>query len=658
MKKLPLYILLIALFPYQLWAQEVLVGLSENQQVKQFQQHRIKTHQKETVFVTLPFFDDFSDSNIVPKPSLWSDDFAFVNNDYGYKPVSVGVVTLDAIDNKGDVYANASTYPFKADMLTSQYIRLDSIFSPNEQALTAADSVYLSFYYQPKGYGNMPESEDSLVLEFLSSNLNDTVFIEADPDANPPVEADTIIIERWNRVWSTSVVDSLFDIDFKQVMIPITDEEQYFNKKFKFRFVNYASITNNSFISWQSNVDHWNIDYINLNHGRHYADTIPHDMTFVNKAPSFLKRYTAMPYWQYSSNFIDEMSTRFNILIANMDENPHNTSYQYNIYNAEGGLVKHYDGGSVTIRPFYTNGYEDDPFFSNPPVSTPFPFSSAPTHFTVEHILTSDEALNHKQNDTIIGKQIFDNYYAYDDGSAEAGYGLTPNGSMLAYRFQLSTRDTLTAVQFHFNKTLKNGNEQYFYIMVWDDNNGKPGNVIYRSERGVLPEFGEGLNEFATYEIDPVAFSGVNSVFYVGWQQTSPEILNVGFDFSKNNQENIFYHTGTGWENSVYEGALMIRPVFDKRGTTTAPVHHTQKTVSLHPNPVNSYAQIQIELPEDTPLDQRPIIEVYSIQGRLLYHGKYQNTLDVSQFGTGLFILKTRMPATGEEFTNKFVIAN
>ncbi len=658
MKKISLYIFIIILLPYYAISQEVLVGVSENLQIKKHLQAKDNKANREMVFVKLPFFDDFSDSYINPKPSLWSDDFAFINNDYAYQPISVGVATLDAIDNKGNVYEDASSYPFKADKLTSQYIRLDSIFYPNEAALTAADSIYLSFYYQPKGYGNMPESGDSLVLEFLNSNLLDTVFIEEDLTVDPPIEADTIIIERWNRVWSTSVSDSLENISFKQVMIPITDEEQYFNKMFKFRFVNYASIPNNSFISWQSNVDQWNIDYIRLDYDRNYADTIPRDMTFVDKAPNFLKRYTAMPYWQYSNNFIDEMNTKFPILVANMDDSPHNTSYQYNIYNAEGELVKNYDGGSITIRPFYTHGYASDPFFTNPPVSTPFPFSSAPTHFTVEHIITSDEVLNCKQNDTIIGEQIFDNYYAYDDGSAEAGYGLTPNGSMLAYRFQLSARDTLTAIQFHFNKTLKAGNEQYFYIMVWDDNNGEPGNVIYRSEKGVLPKFGDDINEFSTYEIDPVAFSAVNSVFYVGWQQTSPEILNVGFDFANNNQENILYNTGLGWNTSVYEGSLMIRPVFGKPNASQEPQVTPKKSVSLYPNPVNKNAQIQINLPDGTPLDPLPMVEVYSITGKLMYRDTFNQHLDAGRFSKGIYILKIKVPATGKEFANKFVISN
>ena len=63
--------------------------------------------------------------------------------------------------------------------------------------------------------------------------------------------------------------------------------------------------------------------------------------------------------------------------------------------------------------------------------------------------------------------------------------------------------------------------------MVWDDNNGIPGNVIYTKEE-VMVEQGNAINGFYTYTIPEGVM--VNGIFYVGWKQRSETFLNAGFD--------------------------------------------------------------------------------------------------------------------------------
>ena len=114
-------------------AQEVITGLDFNIAVKKLfeQQKSLKSATAyDTVFVKLPFFDDFSTISIWPLPERWADNYAFVNTDYAKNALTVGVATLDAIDETGALYADAGSYPFEADKLTSQPIRLDSIFTP------------------------------------------------------------------------------------------------------------------------------------------------------------------------------------------------------------------------------------------------------------------------------------------------------------------------------------------------------------------------------------------------------------------------------------------------------------------------------------------------------------------------------------------------
>ena len=95
-------------------------------------------------------------------------------------PPSIGVVTLDALDENGLIYTHAETQPFGADTLTSNPIKLD--------CYNISDSLYFSFYYQPGGasrsyppvewerIGDHPETDDSLVLEF-GYPTGDSVFI-------------------------------------------------------------------------------------------------------------------------------------------------------------------------------------------------------------------------------------------------------------------------------------------------------------------------------------------------------------------------------------------------------------------------------------------------------------------------------------------------
>lgn len=657
MRQSIIYTILAVFFSLTVIGQEVLVGVTENTYLKKQSMLKGFSASNADPVLTLPFFDDFSEARGYPDSKRWSDNEAYINQDYGRFPVSVGVATLDAIDHQGNIYSNASMFPFEADHLTSNPIRLDSIFTPQPEALTPADSVYLSFYYQPQGNGNDPQPSDSLVLQFLATSLNDTIVITGEV----PAENDTVIYEGWTRVWASGGMkaDSFAQGNryFKRVMIPVKDSAKYFNKDFRFRFVNYASLADNSLMSWQSNVDHWNIDYIELGRNRDINDTVNNDITFVSSAPSFLKRYSSMPYWQYRANFVDEMNTEFEMLIANLDNEPHNTSYVYHLYNPSGDIIETYDGGVYTLSPFFQDGYVSYPNFSNPEVTLPFPFTTDSISFMIEHVLSSDATLSHKNNDTVRAVQTFNNYYAYDDGTAEAGYGVTSSGSMVACKFRLNDPDTLKAVRMYFNKTKNSANQQFFYLTIWDDNNGTPGSIIYQSEKGLLPEYGEGLNDFVTYEIDPLVFSSRNATFYVGWEKTTEHILNVGYDFSRNASGNLFYNSSGEWMNSRYQGALMVRPVF---GYTAEGNEQPQaKTSALHiyPNPAKPHETITIDLPETFNNTTALTMRFYSLDGRLIYQGNYEHTVSSGYFPTkGIYLIRVYNPADQKIYSNKIVI--
>ncbi|HHN48007.1 MAG TPA: hypothetical protein ENN08_03615, partial [Bacteroidales bacterium] len=192
-----------------LQAQEVITGLQFNETIRQEVKQKGKPALKQSVHLMLPFFDDFSGDGVFPSPNQWADNHVFINSDYPVFPITTGVATFDAIDENGRLYPQAGDNRFRADYLTSHPIRLDSVFSPEPKALTAADSVILSFYFQPEGLGFPPAETDSLVLEFFHDH---------------PVDS----LKGWVKVWSTpgmtlNAFFALHNTYFKRVAIPITD---------------------------------------------------------------------------------------------------------------------------------------------------------------------------------------------------------------------------------------------------------------------------------------------------------------------------------------------------------------------------------------------------------------------------------------------------
>ena len=192
-------------------AQEILTVPDNNAIVqKYYKEHPYQKKSGSADTISLPFFDDFSDSHVIPKSTHWTDRDVFINNSYAIFPVSAGVATFDAIDYKGALYSNASTTPFQADYLSSKPLNL---------AFNPSDSIYLSFYFQPKGNGEMPETTDSLLLDFYS-----------------------VTSHSWRNIWKVPGDTTIKK--FRRVMIRIVDQ-QYLQKGFRFRFRNIASLFQN-----------------------------------------------------------------------------------------------------------------------------------------------------------------------------------------------------------------------------------------------------------------------------------------------------------------------------------------------------------------------------------------------------------------------------
>ena len=567
-----------------LHAQEVLTGLPvnyivERKALKMKENAGFKTAaQRQASLLTLPFFDDFTTSRVFPDSHRWVERATFINNSFCYRPPNQWVATFDALDSTGNIYGAARSEPFKADRLTSQPLRLDSVFVPAPVKLSPADSLYLSFYYQPQGMGDAPETGDSLVLAFRELTGNtvfshiDSIWISVNNFLNTPQDTlhplDTLrakapcdtsfyLVNYKTLVWGDSILfpcDSVFTPgtawhtvwkvpgmtlkdfqkkygkDFVQVMVPIRDTACFY-KGFQFRFFNYASIANNINPGWKSNVDEWNLDYVYLNSERSAADTTHRAIGFSGTNPVFLKHYTQMPYRQYRSNPTNSLTPDFHVYIDNLDKTSHKIHYYYEVSQVNGLFAYSYDGGNCTLPPFYKFGFQNcnsgcGAAQACPPVNSLFSldYDRDTTSYLIRHYI-SDSTVSPPLVDSMVYRQGFYNEYAYDDGVPEMGYSLEPAGAELAYRFKINVADTLRALRIYFNK-IKDAPSQFFDLLVWRNNNGKPGEVIYR-QKNLRVQWEKGIYPFFTYRLDtPVMVSGT---FYVGYQQQN-QSLNIGFE--------------------------------------------------------------------------------------------------------------------------------
>lgn len=637
MKKIVFLLIFIFISWLSVSGQEYLTGLHSNPVLSAKSTRHINL--KLATEIRLPFLDDFSYiEKEIPSDNYWADRFAFINSSYALFPPTIGVATFDALNDTGAVYPYAASTPFIADYLTSLPIRLDSLFQPSPTPISAGDSVYLSFYFQPQGVADAPNVNDSLILEFYAPNL-----------------------QEWKKVWShqgSTLADfmSQYGTYFKQVLIPVKDTA-FLRKGFRIRFKNYASIAPTSFPSWQSNVDQWNVDYVYLNTGRNKSDTVYPDIAFVNPAPAILKDFTQIPARHFSNSMLADT---LYLTQTNLNNTLTNMYYEYNVSQENGPFTYTKSGGVFDIDPYITHGYHDYSLHSKPSVGFVLPAFSNPDTavFNITHHIHSNGWSDiNIHNDTINHRQQFYNSYAYDDGTAENGYGLSGQSAKLAYRFTFSQSDTLGGVEMYFNETLNSPYFKYFYLLVWSSLS--PENIIYKSKR-FRPEFEEGINSFHTYVIDDTVLV-LNGSFYVGWQQSTDDNLNVGFDRNTNSKNNTFFNVSGTWDPSVMDGSLMIRPMVgtnwqDKKIDTWKPA--TDFVCYVYPNPTNS-GIINIGLPDNfnTPENRSEItIEIYDCMGKKVFESGYTNIINVEFLSRGVYLIRFNNYHTNESALNKLVI--
>jgi len=599
-------------------AQEFVSDLYTNAQVKEYSEQNPTSYNKNIKSsLELPFWDDFSDSKIYPKTSLWQNNYVYINSTLAPEPPSIGVATFDAVNEKGVVYEHADYMrPFVADTLTSLAINLNY---PTD------NSIYLSFYYRPGGIGNEPDKGDSLILEFYA-----------------PEE------DHWYNAWA---IDGSEDADFEFVIIHINDSK-FLKDGFQFRFKNIASLGSSTYPALASNCDFWHIDYVYLNKGRNINDNVFHDIAFTKPLSSLLQNYEAIPWAHFKTLNNQPIKDKLNAEFVNNDNSLRIIdSLNFTITDLSGNSAKQrYFGGtftSLTPATVFQNEFSNHTFT--------FPSNNDETcDFNIQAKIVTN-AFDSTQNNIINYTQKFRNYYAYDDGSAEAGYGIYGNGikfGSVAYKFNPVANGNITGVNIYFTQALNNESQNYFWLNIWNiGKDGKPDTIITSLE-GQKPEYTDELNKFYYYEFDESI--PISESFFVGWTQTTDEMLNVGFDYNTIANENVYYNIAEDWIQSTIKGAIMLRPVFDNETFNKSEKDFTHNEKA---NVTPSLATNRITIDFNFNPEKKYNLSIYNMQGTKVYSdSNFQNNeINLPSLEQGMYFVKI-IEDSSKQINAKFIV--
>ena len=572
---------------------------------------------KDTVFVDAQFEQDtVTFYTVSPNgKDLWTDASAYINRTFPINPPSIGVATFDGLNELGLPYNFDIPLRVVADYLSSVPLRLANLPDTN---------VYLSFFYQPKGLSlDKPETEDSLVVEYYNAST-----------------------ERWSGAWNS--IGFAADT-FSQVILKVPN--QFHKDGFRFRFKNYANST--------GAFDQWHVDYVYLDNGRSETQDFYNDIAYIYDAPSMLKDYYAMPWWHYKNNPSSYMA---------------DSAFTF-MKNASSGLLSVFNFLNVpdTTTPgtnFYTFPDIPSSFLQIQPNSffrfeypTPFEFPAAKIDtagvfesiFDIQFRPRLDFI---ESNDTIISRTVLQDYYAYDDGTAEAGYGVNPALSTdgltayMAVRYDIPFSDTLKGFQTYFLPQAVDVSKQRITLTVWSSLS--PAVVLYERVAPARPTYSE-PNGIITFNLDtPIV---VGQTFYIGFKTVGANSVNVGYDLNTNHKDKLFFsQNGVTWSvpsGGINDGALMLRPVFRNRvldvGITENPLLINE--LKVYPNPTNGVVNLEV-----LSSDRLASIELLDMTGKLVLAAPFQNQLHLGHLSKGIYFLKVQKE-NGGLLTRKIILS-
>lgn len=603
--------------------------------------------------LSLPFFEDFSTASgrpglDKPDPALWQPGSGvYINNTMAIGHPTVNVATFDGLAANGRPYRQGSTISQGyTDTLTSNSIDLSGLGNKD------SNSVYISFYWQAKGLGELPDPAaiqtrpDTAKItpgqkpkpgDNLIFRGNDTLVARIDTIIVQPGDSLTLQFMRpdgsWTTVWKKAggTAESIFYQAFVRVL-PL-----YFHGKFAFRF--------RSFGNESGPFDTWHVDYIYLNRGRSVNDRFVKDVAVRQALTPLLRRYTAMPLAQYLVNPANEMADSVRTDINNLFNNFNFTTFDFTIRDEVSGRVVQDDPqtSSMLIPSLSSQRKAAKPA----PVSGLNSATRALLRYKVDLLTTDDQnpsipGINLRRNDTISAVAALDDYYAYDDGTWEYAQQIRQR-EQIAIRFILNKPDAIGGVRACIVPFTTNQTGQSFVINVYSNRAGRPGAAIY--QQAFTTQYPTYRNGFVDFKFSKSV--SVSDTFYIGYQQISSSdttYLRLGFDKNSPFGSQIFYNAGSNWDQNLVsaslnvQGAFLLRPIMGAKPdsiVTAVPEPEPLTPLRTYPNPTTGFVRW-----DESNLTR---LEVMNSTGRVLLvlePSRGQQTLDLSYLPDGLYLIR------------------
>ena len=537
--------------------------------------------------LTLPFWDDFSQpvtdalGFTTPDTLHWQPAQGrgvLLSTGLGIAPPSIGVASFDGTNAQGAAYDTTASRSGLSDELVSQPIDLTLV--PEAER----NSVFLSFFWQPRGRGELPESVgDSLRLQFKTLDT----------------------AQQWVTVWKQTGNESLVTDAFVQEILTVNNPT-YFHDRFQFRF--------QSFNRQSGAFDTWNIDYVYLNQGRSANDLAYPDAAITSLPTSPFGDYTQVPMRQFRAapeRYLSGSSVQY----YNLRGQPVGTTFEAFVNNALSGEVLYRLSDSANALSPLPTAFDRRTIAVGPPLASALDLTQDSLYLQSEFYIETGDlpriasinaegdtvfnlSVDYRDNDTVRTTFVLNESLAYDDGTAEFGLELNQTGGRVAYEFVVPEEDLLTDIDIHF-PNLGQNQGTLFKLFVWKTLTDTARGEVMLRESGTLAAQGAfQANGFTTYQLEsPVA---VQDTFYVGYQQESTDrFLIIGFDKNTDTNERIFFNVSSDWEqNTELQGSLMIRPRFDRERAQLVTDLPDEAVVpmadlTVFPNPTSGRVRVQ-----------------------------------------------------------------
>ena len=575
--------------------------------------------------VDLPFFDDFSYDGVRPEVSLWQDEDVLINRSYGVRPPSIGVATFDAVDYDGRPYAATGNgrQGDPRDYLTSVPIRM-----------AGRSGAVLSFYVQPRGYGNRPEVADSFLVQFLSPAGNWTTVFQREGLLN-------------------TIPNSRFQ-PFTGETVPVPDA--YLYDGFQFRFVNLSTES--------GAVDNWNLDYVKLSDQS--TGLVTQDLALTDAPFRLIGPYTSLPVRHLRAGGEALLADSIFVRLWNhrADVTPI-TASEYRVTDL--GSRQTVSAGDLIPSTYFGT---DNGIAPAGPEVRGATFDQLPSYAAIrDYLLGLDPEQNYRlgvsyaltvaTEDGSFAPGILRNsrasrtteladYMAYDDGSAEVAIE-GQSGNTILQRYTAYVADELTGIRIRLPRLLGAASEQPLTLVVYGaEPDGTPGALLHEADYPLLyaeDYYRDSLQAFTSYALTERVVLPPGD-FFVGWRQRQANrAIAVGFDRNNELTEGQYFDAGNGWERLAgsTRGAIMIRPLLagaDIQPTDTDDPNAPELAIGLYPNPARDV--LRLDLPAGVNV-QELTVTVYDLRGRRMLRAAGVSELDVSGLPAGSYLMEFRV---------------